>query len=167
MCIVHEHHCEVGDHSWYEQVDCGEVNANIKCHLDLPELKDQGSKAICKLHSKQPTIPSHRQQRPARSRYDVYMSLKCNRVVPDTYPIVSAGQPASPTTNQFHESKTSKREVRSTAAAEPEIISAAEYDYPWRGETDAEFIERVLLKRRRMPAKEAFKRLDERKQKQY
>jgi hypothetical protein len=158
MCIVHKHHCEAGDHTWYEQVDCGEVNLNMKCHLDLPELKDQGSKAFCKLHSKQPTLPK---QQPIRNTYDIAMSLKCNRMMPDTYPTISASQPASPSMYQFGRKDEGQGEQSSRAA---EMISATEYDYPWPGEMDAEFIERVLLKRRRMSAKEAFKRLDLRKQ---
>ena len=79
--------------------------------------------------------------------------------MPGTYPIVSANRPISATLTHGDEAEMIKREE----APELEMISAAEYDYPWLGETDAEFIERVLLKRRRMAAHEAFKRLDQRK----
>jgi hypothetical protein len=180
MCIVHKHQCRTEKHFWYEQVDCAEVNANLKCRFTLPELKDEGSNATCRVHSGHPAPTQTYRNRPILLPCEIKASVVMAKTSPETYPRVSAHRSCTESLEEADQisdsdSKLAVREASPLSPTQPSsvnpdpsqsmTISASEYDFPWYGVANWEYMERVLFKRKRLSPREAFQRLESRKEK--
>ena len=164
---------------WYEQVDCAEVNANFERRSTLPELKDEGSKATCRVHSGRSAPAQTWRTRPMLVPSEIEATVAIAKTSPDTYPRVSAvrscnnspndedqdlpsdSKPTVPEASSLHLEQLSGANPN---PSQPRTISATEYDFPWLGEVNWEHMERVLFKRKRMSPREAFQRWESRKQ---